>query len=177
MSTHKPERDAVESTLNLWVFLTTSCDASGKITKELMAACKTQLSLAQYKNQAKGIKSLSLNTLKSSGDYAIEKGGWCALDELRKNIYKRALVESCKSLSKRRSISETLELTQKKLEESETKIQNILRERAVLISAYYNILTIIHESECLTSELSNTLKMHEMTFNVRNLTSARDNNA
>ncbi|MGF6787378.1 hypothetical protein [Paraburkholderia sp. 35.1] len=168
MSKHVPTAQAVASTTALWLLLKQALSTPAEAPPALVIACATQVTLSRYKNASKEIFPLALNTLKSAAATAVQPGGWDELESLRKRVARLRTSWSPK-LKRTRGIREKLEQTDAENAELKRKVQNLLRGRSTLLSAYMDTIEILRVHAHLSPALVARLSEHEAIFNIRTL--------
>jgi hypothetical protein len=169
MRAYRASRAAVDSTRELWLALSEAVTSPSKTQPKLLAACATQASLAKYTSDDGKIRSYSLNALKVAADDAVEIGGWSAIEALRKQAYLHALPIQTASNKARRGTGYRLDQANKTISFLDERIQQLLRSRVTLLSAYTDIIEILRTNRHLDPKLEAQLKQHESTFAVRRL--------
>jgi hypothetical protein len=133
----------------------------------LKEACATQEKLSKFECQDKEILPLSLNTFKSAAQVAVENGGWKSLDQLRREIYANYLPVLQARNKIKRSLGTRNSVLRAENHELRERNQALLRGRAVLLSAYFDIFKILRDSQQFHPEIKEKLREHEVRFDIR----------
>lgn len=175
MKASQPSRTAVESAFNLWLQLTKATSGSGDPPRKLLNACATQGALAQYRSDEHQIRPLALNTLKVAAKFAVETGGWEALDALRKRVHLLGLNQNNATQRTNRSAVNQLKIKKDEIEELSNRNQKLLRNRTELLQAYGDIIDILSTFRALNPDLAERLKRHEAMFDIKVLSQTGGN--
>jgi hypothetical protein len=171
---HLPSGAAIDSAIARWRLLhAADCD-SQNVPQKFILACATQQKFADFVDTDKEITSLALNTLKSAADLGIEAGGWRALDVMRKKIFINGLPSSKRSSKIKRGLGHRLSHKQDQLQELNTRLQGLLKERVKLLNAYIESIDLLRAYSNLDQSLEARLKEHESIFNIRTVFKVED---
>lgn len=166
--THQPSSRAVNSVRNLWTqMLGVKNSLDGICRPGLREACATQEKLSKFECKEEQIFSLALNTFKAAADVAVEKGGWEKLDELRREIYVISLPILQANKKVKRSLGNQVGRLRSENQDLKEKNKYLLRGRAILLSAYFDAIKTMRESQGHYPEMAEKLREHEVRFDVR----------
>lgn len=150
-----------------WILLGAMINNPKKLSRQIMEACKSQGALAKLEISQDGIFKVSLNTLKTSANLAIEtydgKNGWDQLEERRLNVNLLS-----KSSSKLKQVSQKRP-KDARIIELENALDKAHRQRLRVESGYFEVLSILRVLAKSDASLEAKLKRHLATFGVRTL--------
>jgi hypothetical protein len=173
MSNHVPIAKSIDSTRALWLLLTCAVERPEQASTKLIAACATQVTLSRFRDASNNIIPLSLNTLKGAARIAIESGGWETLDSLRRKVALLSLASKKQNQRPARGLRQQLENRIKENFELNKRVQELLRGRTLLLSAYMDAIEMLKTHTSLSPALSERLVEHESIFDIRALSNAR----
>ncbi|WP_413196778.1 hypothetical protein [Pararobbsia alpina] len=176
MTKHAPIDKSVDSTRALWLLLKAAIEQPGKVSEKLVAACATQASICLFQDPHNKIVRLSLNTLKNAAEIAVEPGGWKELNSLRRKVAILRLANTHGRIRNGRGIREELKRKIKENLELVQRVQELLRGRTLLLSAYMDTVEMLRTHAKLSPVLHERLHEHESIFNVRTLSKVEDGN-
>lgn len=157
-----------DSTLARFALLERALSGEKSIPASLRQASRSQGKLARLSLPDLGIEPMSLNTLKSMADVAIESGGWEKLDEMRQ-AYLHAIDGSASYSEKYISRTEQLKTAVAQLEES-LAIER--RYRLRLQASYSALLRRMRISAESDQDLAIFLSRHLAAFSLKTLSIA-----
>ncbi|CAL8477407.1 hypothetical protein [Caballeronia sp. S22] len=172
MDDHLPTKAAIDSVRNLWFELLAAERSPTSVPPDLLAACSTQEKLSRYRCYEKSILPLSLNTFKAAAQIAVENGGWGRLDDIRRKLFRRSEPHNLARRKNSRRLGSRLAVAQQNINHLEQSNQQLLRGRAVLLHAYSDVLALLRKHQSLSPLLSEQLREHEATFDIRKLSEA-----
>ncbi|BBU30188.1 hypothetical protein BTHE68_39220 [Burkholderia sp. THE68] len=165
---HRPSPRAVNSLRNLWTQMLgvrNSPDFSS--APGLREACATQERLAKFECRDAQIFPLALNTFKLAAEIAVEKGGWESFNQLRREVYASSLPTLQANRKVKRSLGRQVNSLRFEIQELREMNQNLLRGRAVLISAYFDAVKTLRGFQGNSPEITEKLREHEARFDIR----------
>lgn len=121
----------------------------GSVPAELLTACRTQSSLAEFESKDLGITGISLNSLKAAAELVVEDGGWARLDELRRQIKG---TKTAPHPPKQKRLSQSRRAT--------NDLDSADRGRLLIGRAYLDLLSLIRAASGRDEELASKLKRH-----------------
>lgn len=165
---HQPSPRAVNSLRNLWTQMLGALSSPEiPCAPGLREACATQEKLSNFECGDLEIFPLALNTFKSAAQVAVENGGWESFDQLRRNVYASSLPLLQANKKAKRSLGSQNTSLRSELRELRERNQSLLRGRAVLLSAYFDVVKTLRESQRDNPEIVEKLREHEVRFDIR----------
>jgi hypothetical protein len=128
--------------------------------RSVIAACRTQRTLAEFVMTENNIVHVALNNLIKWSEIVIEDGGYDRLDEIREKIWKHSKNTVKQTVTPKKSA----EITRKESVECWDQSE---RERLIIERAYFELLAILRHRAMAEPKLRDQLDRHIAKFSLK----------